>query len=313
MSEPLRPLTTGELLDRTFHLYRNNFMLFTGIATVIAISVVIAFLLMGALGISFVARGEAFTPGSIVLSMLIFLGVFAIFYMIGFALATGATIYAVSKVNLGRPVTIRESYKNVFPRLGRIILVTLQIVVRLFGLLLLLYLCLVLLILLLTMIFSGTGESWPRIFVSIVMVAGVIAMYVIFIRYFLKYSLAIPVCMLENTRTTESIKRSSFLTRDYLGRVFLVYLLMWILTLALSWVLHSPEFLLKNVPLGAIVFQSLATFVAFTISFPIGTIATSLLYYDLRIRKEAFDLQLMIESLGQAQEQAAAAPASTVG
>ena len=28
----LRPLSTSELLDRTFHLYRNNFVVFAGIA-----------------------------------------------------------------------------------------------------------------------------------------------------------------------------------------------------------------------------------------------------------------------------------------
>ena len=31
MTTPLRPLSTGELLDRSFSLYRNNFMLFAGI------------------------------------------------------------------------------------------------------------------------------------------------------------------------------------------------------------------------------------------------------------------------------------------
>jgi hypothetical protein len=34
MSTALRPLSTGEVLDRTFVLYRKHFFLFTGIATV---------------------------------------------------------------------------------------------------------------------------------------------------------------------------------------------------------------------------------------------------------------------------------------
>src|SRR5579862_1879678 len=210
MSTPLRPLSTGELLDQTFHLYRNNFILFAGISTAVAIAVVLAFLLLGVLGITIVSSGEAFNPGAFFLSILMFVGVFAIFYLIGSALATGATVYAVSKVNLDRTATIRESYRNIFPRLGRIILVTLQVVARLLGVLLLLYLCLVLTVLVLNMIFSGSGGTWPRVFISIVTITGVIAMYVIFIRYYLKYSLAIPVCLLENARTTESIRRSTF-------------------------------------------------------------------------------------------------------
>jgi hypothetical protein len=30
----LRPLSTSELLDRTFHLYRNNFLVFVGITAI---------------------------------------------------------------------------------------------------------------------------------------------------------------------------------------------------------------------------------------------------------------------------------------
>ncbi len=32
MDLALRPMSTSQLLDRTFHLYRNNFVLFAGIA-----------------------------------------------------------------------------------------------------------------------------------------------------------------------------------------------------------------------------------------------------------------------------------------
>jgi hypothetical protein len=34
---------------------------------------------------------------------------------------------------------------------------------------------------------------------------------------------------------------------------------------------------------------------------PIATIAIALIYYDQRVRKEAFDLQLMMEAIGQQQ------------
>ena len=34
MTEPLRPMSTGQVLDHTFALYRKNFLLFVGIATV---------------------------------------------------------------------------------------------------------------------------------------------------------------------------------------------------------------------------------------------------------------------------------------
>ncbi|HEY6348090.1 MAG TPA: hypothetical protein VI636_01650 [Candidatus Angelobacter sp.] len=210
--------------------------------------------------------------------------------------------------HLGQSVTISESYRNVFPRLGRIILIALQIVLRLIGMTALLYAGLLVLVFILALIFAGVGGRGPVILIYSVGFASIITMYVMVIRLYLKYAVAIQSCMLENTRVNNSIKRSTFLTRDYLWRIFLIYLLMGVIGFALGFVFHWPEFLLKNAFLAALIWQFLATFVAHTLSFPISTIAASLYYYDLRIRKEAFDLQLMMESLGHAQDQAAAAP-----
>jgi hypothetical protein len=310
MSTPLRPLSTGELLDRTFHLYRNNFMLFAGIATIVGIAVMSATLTLTVLGISLMTPGAQFDPRTFLMEMTIVGGVFALFHLLGSSLATGATIYAVSKVNLGQPVTISECYRKVLPRFGRIILISLQILVRLIGILLLLYVCLFVIGFIIGIVFAGVGGRGPSILGLVVGLGAAITVYVILARYYLKYSLAIPPCMLENTRTTDSIRRSEFLTQDYLWRVFLIYLLMWVISFALSFVFHSPLNLIKSPYMVLLVCQLLATFLANTLSFPIGTIATCLLYYDLRVRKEAFDLQLMMESLGHTEAQAAAAPAS---
>ncbi|HEY6350344.1 MAG TPA: hypothetical protein VI636_13130, partial [Candidatus Angelobacter sp.] len=164
MSATLRPLTTAELLDRTFHLYRNNFLLFAGIASVAAVAVVAALLLLTALDISPLMRGAEFNP-TVTMDLAIYLGVFALFYMLGASLATGATIYAVSKVHLGQSVTISESYRNVFPRLGRIILIALQILLRLIGMAALLYAGLLVVVFILALIFAGVGGRGPVILI----------------------------------------------------------------------------------------------------------------------------------------------------
>jgi hypothetical protein len=57
------------------------------------------------------------------------------------------------------------------------------------------------------------------------------------------------------------------------------------------------------------VLLSCGGFIAGTLAAPIATIALALVYYDQRVRKEAFDLQLMMEAIGQEpQSQSAAAP-----
>jgi hypothetical protein len=49
--------------------------------------------------------------------------------------------------------------------------------------------------------------------------------------------------------------------------------------------------------IAAAVLIYLAGFIAGSITGPLATIGLSLLYYDERVRKEAFDLQLMMSSL----------------
>ena len=83
---------------------------------------------------------------------------------------------------------------------------------------------------------------------------------------------------------------------------------MGIIGFALSFVLQLPaNLLVQSSAKLATIWQLVATFVAYSLSFPISTIAISLLYYDQRVRKEAFDLQLMMESLGEASSTAATA------
>src|SRR5205085_3443790 len=61
----------------------------------------------------------------------------ALVFMIGHALANGASVYAVSLVHLERPATIRESYKKVRSMLGRILNVIISVALRSMGVLLL--------------------------------------------------------------------------------------------------------------------------------------------------------------------------------
>ena len=48
------------------------------------------------------------------------------------------------------------------------------------------------------------------------------------------------------------------------------------------------------------ILMQVANFVARVLIAPIRTISTALYYYDLRVRKEAFDLQMMLQALGGA-------------
>lgn len=311
MTTPLRPLSTGELLDRTFNLYRNNFMLFAGIAVLAALIFVAALVLLLALGFSVSTPGANVDPRAVLGAFAIYFGVIAIFYTFGASLAMGATIHAVSRVHLGQPGSIGESYRKVLPRVGRIILIVLSIIGRMLGMFLLTYLALIPMSFIVIMIASalaGLGV-FGRILMGILGIGIIVTVYGLVIRVYLKYSLAVQASLLEDLRVRDSLDRSSFLTQGSLWRIFLIFLLMGILALALAFVLQFPVGLFfRDGSMAATVLGFTATFLAYTISFPISTIAISLLYYDQRVRKEAFDLQLMMESLEQKADPAAVSP-----
>jgi hypothetical protein len=101
----LRPMSTAEILDRTFSLYRRNFLLFAGIAILPALMA----LVLDVVGIT--AHLTVRTPGrslaqTQLMSFAYALLVFFIASIIGGAIATGATVYAVYHLHLGKPATV---------------------------------------------------------------------------------------------------------------------------------------------------------------------------------------------------------------
>ncbi len=242
----LRPLSVGEILDRTFSLYRRNFLLFVGISAlpqllVLALQLVQVILTPTKVG---VAR-----PATV--------------YFIAYLFAQGATVYAVSELYLGRPTTIGQSLSRVRGELG-----------SLFGVIVLnglvTGLCFLLLII-------------PGIYMAC------------------RLCVCIPAALLEDLGPRDSLERSFGLTKDNAGRAFLILLLYIV-------ILYAALFLF-NIPFGIgmasaahdpamlrvwTALMQVGNFVATVLVTPVFTIAASIFYFDLRVRKEAFDLQLMM-------------------
>jgi Membrane domain of glycerophosphoryl diester phosphodiesterase len=129
-----------------------------------------------------------------------------------------------------------------------------------------------------------------------------------------KLCLAVPACILEQLPVGAALRRSWYLTRNSVWRIILIYILTWVLSLVLAIVLAVPGqvFLItthNKAFLVGMILQNIGGFVAGVVANPIATIAIAVIYYDQRVRKEAFDLQLMMEAMGQqTQSQATAAP-----
>jgi hypothetical protein len=261
MTTALRPLSTGELLDRTFSLYRSHFGLFVGIFALPHL-VVLAF---QCLGVAVGHQGSQLAQ----LGAQFFWSMGALFLtVIVSAASQAATVVAVSHVHLDRPASVTDSFLRVKGEIGGVI-----------GL----------------SILVGLGVGF-----------GFIALIVPGVLLALMWSLAVPVKILENKSATDAMSRSSDLTKGDRGRIFVIWLLFIVLSIAVGLLLRWPLEIAAGVSSIAGMQRKsggwqaallVSTFVSECLVGPLGTIAFSLVYYDERVRKEAFDLQLMMTTL----------------
>jgi uncharacterized membrane protein len=271
MATPLRPLSTGELLDRTFFLYRSHFGLFIGIFALPHL-VVLAYQCIG-----LTLRSP--TPQLTRALFAIVWGLGALFLTsIVAAASQAATVVAVSQVHLERPTSIADSFSRVKGEIAGVIGLTVLV-----GL--------------------GVGLGFIVFIVPGILLA-------------LSWSVAVPAKVLESKGASEAMSRSSALTKGDRGRIFVIWFLFFVASIGVSFLLHWPIqiasgarsiFALQRVSTGLQVASLIATFVSECLVGPLATIAFSLVYYDERVRKEAFDLQLMMTTLD-----AVALPASPV-
>ena len=267
----LRPLSLGELLDRTFFLYRRHFLLFVGIA---AIPYSLFFFINLATAL-FPVIARSANPGSMrppeFATAIIGGGLFALVAIlvgfVAFLFSVGAAVFAVSEIYMGRQTTIRESLRRVRGKAATIL-----------GVLFL---------------------SW------LIFVATFIALFIPGIYLMCRICVATPAALLEGMGPAESIRRSFHLTQDFAGRAFMIYLLYFAMVGGVAGVFQFPFLLLltiyaKQTQLVILltVLMQVGNFIGGVLVAPVSTIGFALFYYDLRVRKEAFDLQMMMRAIG---------------
>ena len=266
----LRPLEIGDLLDETFRIYRRHFLLFAGISVVLAIPAA------GLQGYSFFALFSTFlqavngTTTPDFNSLLPALAVFAIGYLVNFLLApfTSATvIYAACQSALGRPVTVWGAMGGVlrryFPILGYLFILDLMAVLF----------CLF--------------PLWIWIAVGWVAV--------------------IPVMFVENAGLVAAMGRSWRLVEGRWWRtaliLFLIVLVWYFAGLALEAFIGIANALI-GVVVSSYVVQAVAqgagVIVAALVN-PVLQIAIVLIYFDLRVRREAIDLFQLAQQVSASQ------------
>lgn len=316
MQPALRPMSTAQVLDRTFHVYRNYFLLLAGIGVLLPILLFV--LRLAAFPLGYPPRGASLRDPFLFWTIFLeYMAAFILVYVIGHAITGGAAVYAVARIHLGEPVTIADAYRKTLPRFWSILRIAVTIYIRVTAVGILALGASILLSFGIDPLLGLLGISSSTAAVTIgIIVVGLTALggALWMLHLYSKYCLSIAVCVLEGLPARPALRRSRFLARGSLRRISLIYLLTAVLGLVLSTVLWLPsQFYAVYVPHSltvAIFLRSIGSFLAGALAGPIATTAVALVYYDQRIRKEAFDLQLMINSI--AQPPAEPTPATTL-
>jgi hypothetical protein len=255
----LRPMSVGEILDRTASLYRNNFVLF------FAISLIPHLLVLAWVLTQLAIQGPPprIEPRGL-RDIVIFAGII-VEYEVAYLFTQGPTAFAVSGLYFGRRTSARGSFAAVIRRLGRL---TRGVLLSGFTL------------------FAGTlFFLLPGVFLAC------------------RLLVALPAAALEDLGARESFERSFSLTRHHAGRALGVYSLVLVLRLAAFLLILYPSRLVAEFsrvnPAAAIPWRqavAVANVSLATLIDPFLTIAATVFYFDLRVRKEALDLQVMMSA-----------------
>jgi len=302
------PITAGQMFQRTFTLLRENFKLFFGIVLIlIGVEIIIA----GIFGSSAFWTVHFVSDAAPIARFLFLAPVFAVGAVLLFILVQivqGALFLATQARLVRAPMTVGEACKLAADRGGRLIGISLLILVRVIGYTLL-FLAVATVIggslsLLVGIAHVSGSSSFHLVHRSLlgigIFVLGslcLLAVYLIFWFWLIaRYSLSIPAALAENLPVTESIRRSIHLSHGSRGRLYALLVAMICVDLAIASVTVPLQLLLQQghnmhagaiVGAGGILLAGIRLLVYALVMAYIG-IATALCYYDLRVRKEGF-------------------------
>jgi uncharacterized membrane protein len=119
----------------------------------------------------------------------------------------------------------------------------------------------------------------------------------------LRYALALPACVVENTPARASLRRAIDLSKGARGRIFVLGLLVAVIKIGLVGItqIFTIVGVVKNhgeISAGLSAISQIIGFFTNTFLGPIYATGVTLMYYDQRVRKEGFDIEWMMQAAG---------------
>jgi len=282
----LRPLGIGDVVDRVFGMYRARPVLFLVVS---AIPYLILAILLAVLGVGFAgsfAGGLDATPDAsdldpaLVSAALTFGLSFVLIAIVVFSVQSAALVHAASERYHGRETTIGESLRVGLRASLRLIIAGFLVFV--------------------VLIVGPTAVVVAAALTQQAVILVVAALAAVFLFFFLitSWMLVPVVATIEGAGPVQALVRSWRLATGSRWRVLGLLALLVVLQGVIS-VLFGFVFLSAFIadPLVRTILQQAANLVASVAWAPVQWGTFTVLYYDTRVRREAYDLSLAAEAL----------------
>lgn len=320
------PLSVAQLLDRSFRLYRARFGVFVSLAALFLLPqalltglgtgrVVASY--MGLMRLSFDTPGDVALPGpSVASTTALMLGSALLSALLMLFCSAVLTRYSIDALH-GRAPTRWETVRSAWERMGAMVGMSL---LRLLGLMVVGVLVWLMLALFFFIVAAGAslfagvlgGEgTGTMIFFALVIVMVVLLAFVMsvllfspLVYFYLRWFVATPVVVNEQAGPRAALRTSWRMTKGSTLRLLGYGLLLYIMSAV---VVSGPVGIVQWLSLlavGSAAQYALVTAISVLVSAllsilwqPLYAIAVVLLYFDLRVRRESYDLSLKIDAL----------------
>ena len=167
----------------------------------------------------------------------------------------------------------------------------------------------------------AVGHAGPLLALTVLYLAGVMLGAIAFllpgIWLYVAWAFALPALLIEGLRGPEALRRSYSLVRGRWWRTFTVVAIGFLLAIVISTLTRGVfliGLLVSDADALVLALSALAGVVGLAISAPYQAALLTVLYFDTRVRTEAFDLARLAEELGvEAPAPDAALPAAVGG
>ena len=306
----LEPMSTGDVIDRAVRLYRRNFASIIGI---VAIPTLVGYLssMMFWYGYTSLLSSATNTTRveaeSIVMLTLGSLG-YPIYMFLLLATVAGLSRTVGDHLMMGESITLRKSLTAVWKRRGNIVLLALLLLALLIGLYTALSIVVIVLVLFGSLIagvmVAAQLPQWATVTLVATLTLAFLAAAIFLVCQIVARVVFMPqVVMIEGESAGSALARAIRLGKGNWHRVGAILLFTYFVSLSMLSAMTLPViaglylagYSMSEVfvsPGWTIVYTSFSD-ISSLLALPIWIVSFTLLYFDSRVRKEAYDLELL--------------------